>query len=79
MRLKNAGIFDFASTSVEKPSLTLSSRYGNLIAKTCKFCSEICTKNILDQIIEGIYNGDTIKDLLQENNLTLATAIAKCW
>ena len=35
-------------------------------------------KNIQDQVIEGIYDGDTVEDLLQENNLTLARTIAKC-
>ena len=35
------------------------------LAKTCKFCSESCTeKNIRDQIIEGVSNGDTVEDLL---------------
>jgi len=49
------------------------------LAKTCKFCSESCLqKNIRDQIIEGLSDGDTIEDLLQESNLTLAATISKC-
>ena len=35
-------------------------------------------KNVLDQIIEGICDGDVVEDLLQENNLTLAKMIGKC-
>ena len=49
------------------------------LAKTCKFCSETCAqKSIRDQIIEGLNDGDTIEDLLQESRLTLATTITKC-
>ena len=49
------------------------------LAKTCKFCSDACTeRNIRDQIIEGASDGNTIKDLLQENNLTLAKTISMC-
>ena len=49
------------------------------LAKTCRFCSESCTeKSIRDQVIEGISDRDTVEDLLQENELTLATTIAKC-
>ena len=49
------------------------------LAKTCRFCSESCTeKSIRDQVIKGISDGDTVEDLLQENELTLATTIAKC-
>ena len=33
-------------------------------------------KNIQDQIIEGIKDGDTVEDLLQEHNLTLAPSAA---
>ena len=47
------------------------------LAKTCKFCSESCMeKNI--RIIEGVKGDNTVEDLLQEHNLTLATVIAKC-
>ena len=35
-------------------------------------------KSIRDQVIEGLNNGDTVEDLLQESNLTLATIITKC-
>ena len=49
------------------------------LAKTCKFCSDECTrKNIRDQIIEGIADGDTVEDLLKEKDLSLDTAISKC-
>ena len=49
------------------------------LAKTCKFCSDTCLqKNIRDQIIEGLCDGDTVEDLLQESDLTLATTITKC-
>ena len=35
------------------------------LAKMCNFCSEECTqKNIRDQIIKGISNGDTVEHLL---------------
>ena len=46
------------------------------LAKTCKFCSDACTEDIRDQVIEGASDGDTIEDLLQENNLTLAKTIS---
>ena len=49
------------------------------LAKTCKFCSDACMqKNIRDQIIEGLRDGDTVESLLQEAELTLATTITKC-
>ena len=49
------------------------------MAKTCKFCSDTCMqKNIRDQVIEGLLDGDTVEDLLQEPDLTLTTAITKC-
>ena len=45
------------------------------LVKTCNFCSDACThKNIRDQIIEGILNGDTVEDLLQQKDLTLDRA-----
>ena len=48
------------------------------LAKTCNFCSIECTqKNIRDQIIEGLMDGDTVEDLLQEKDLTLPRAITK--
>ena len=31
-----------------------------------------------NQVIEGVYDCDTVEDLLQKNNLTLARAIPKC-
>jgi len=49
------------------------------LAKTCQFCSDECTqKNIRDQIIEGLIDGDTVESLLQEKDLTLDTTITKC-
>lgn len=51
----------------------------NELVKTCNICSKIRTqKNIRDQIIEGLLDGDAVKALLQENSLTLVTAINKC-
>jgi len=35
-------------------------------------------KNIQDQVIEGLSDGGTIEDLLQESNLTLTATISKC-
>ena len=49
------------------------------LVKTCRFCSETCAqKSIRDQIIEGLSDGDTVEDLLQVSDLTLATTITKC-
>ena len=49
------------------------------LAKTYSFCSEECAqKNIRDQIIEGINDGDTVEHLLRQPNLTLDTAINTC-
>ena len=48
------------------------------LAKTCKFCSEECTKkNIRDQVIEGLLDGNTTEELLRVSDLTLEEAIAK--
>ena len=49
------------------------------LVKTCNFCSEGCTqKNIRDQIIEGLADGEIIEELLQQSDLSLATTISKC-
>ena len=49
------------------------------LAKTCSFCSDQCTqKNIRDQIIEGLLDGDTVEDLLKEKDLTLEKTITTC-
>ena len=49
------------------------------LAKTCKFCSDEClNKNIRDQIIEGLVDGDTIETLLREKDLTLEVTITRC-
>jgi len=47
--------------------------------KTCNFCLNDCTqKNICDQLIEGILDGDTVEALLQVKDLTLDKAIQIC-
>ena len=49
------------------------------LAKTCNFCSDKCTqKSICDKIIEGLVDGNTVEDLLQQKDLTLEAAITKC-
>ena len=49
------------------------------LVKTCNFCSSDCTqKNIHDQIIEGLLDADTMKQLLEESGLTLDKAISTC-
>ena len=49
------------------------------LAKTCNFCNDGCAqKNIRDQIIEGLTNGDIVEDLLKEKSLTLETSVFKC-
>ena len=49
------------------------------LTKTCNFCSEACAqKNIRDQIIEGLIDGDTVEHLLRQHDLTLATTITTC-
>ena len=49
------------------------------LAKTCRFRSDACKeKSITDQIIKGLQDGDTIEDLLQGSEFTLATTVTKC-
>ena len=49
------------------------------LAKTCNFCNQACTnKNLRDQIVQGLVDGDTVEELLKERTLTLDTTIAKC-
>jgi len=49
------------------------------LAKICNFCSEECSqKSIHDQIIEGLLDGDTIEELLKQQNLTLDATITTC-
>ena len=49
------------------------------LVETCNFSSNECTqKNIRDQLIEGILNGDTVEDPLRLKNLTLDKAIQVC-
>ena len=48
------------------------------LAKTCQFCSDLCMqKNLRDQIIGGLSDGDIVGGLLQEVDLTLDAAITK--
>ena len=47
--------------------------------KTCNFCNDECAqKNLRDQLIEGLLDGDTVEALLLEKDLTLDKAISKC-
>ena len=49
------------------------------LAKTCAFCNDACTqKNIRDQIIAGLADGEAVETLLKEKNLTLDTTVSKC-
>ena len=49
------------------------------LVKTCNFCSNECIqKNIRDQLIERILDGDTVEDLLQIKDLNLDKAIQVC-
>ena len=66
---------------VQQPGETFDDFLVSLreLAKTCKFCSDNCTqKNIRDQLIEGLLDGDTVEHLLQEKDLTLDKAITTC-
>ena len=66
---------------IQQPSETFDDYLVALqeLAKTCNFCSDECAqKNIRDQIIEGINDGDTVEHLLRQPNLTLDTAINTC-
>ena len=46
------------------------------LAKTCNFCPDECLqKNIRDQIVGGLPNGDAVETLLRERDLLLATAV----
>ena len=48
------------------------------LAKTCAFCNDACTqKNICDQIIAGLADGEAVETLLKEKNLTLDTTVSK--
>ena len=49
------------------------------LVKTCNFCSNECMrKNIRDQVIEGILDGDTVENLLQVKDLSLDKTIQIC-
>ena len=48
-------------------------------SKTCNFCSADCMqKSVCDQIIEGLFDVNTIEQLLKESDLTLDKAISMC-
>jgi len=48
------------------------------LAKTCKFCSDVCMqKGFRDQIIDCLSDRNTIEELLQMSNLTLQAAVDK--
>ena len=66
---------------VQQPSEMFNNFLVSLreLAKMCNFWSDKCAqKNIHDQIIEGLIDGITIEDLLQQKDLTLKAAINKC-
>ena len=47
--------------------------------KTYNFCSDACSrKNICNQIIKSIFDGNTVEDFLQQKDLTLDRAIQIC-
>ena len=49
------------------------------LVKICSFCSDAYTqKSVCDQTIEGLLDGDTVANLLQEKDLILDTAIHMC-
>ena len=49
------------------------------LVKTCNFCNDACIqKNIRDQIIKGLLDGDTVEHLLQEKDLSLDKTIPMC-
>ena len=46
---------------------------------TCNYCSDECSNKALrDQIIEGLYDGDTVEQLLRERKLTIDGVISTC-
>jgi len=49
------------------------------LAKTCNFHNKDCThKNLHDQIIAGLVDGDAIEELLKAKNLSLESTTSKC-
>ena len=63
---------------IQQPGETFDDYLVSLrdLAKTC---NEECTlKNIRDQIIEGLLDGNIVERLLQEKNLTLEVTITRC-
>ena len=70
-----------ASRRVQQPGESFDDYLVSLreLAKTCNFCSAECSqKSIRDQIIEGLLDGDTIEELLKQQNLTLDATITTC-
>ena len=49
------------------------------LVKTGNYCTDACTDNALrDQIIEGLLNGDTVKELLRQKDFTLSKTMQVC-
>ena len=49
------------------------------LIKTCNYCDqECCNKALRDQIIEGIYDGNTVEELLRQKDLSLNKTIEIC-
>ena len=49
------------------------------LAKTCNFCNDNCLqKSLRDQVVKGLKDADTVKDLLKQRNLILDIAITTC-
>ena len=49
------------------------------LVRTCNYCSDECSNKALrDQIIEGLYDGDTVEQLLRERKLTIDGVISAC-
>ena len=49
------------------------------LVRTCNYCSDECSNKALrDQIIEGLYDGDTVEQLLRERKLTIDGVISTC-
>ena len=46
------------------------------LVKTCNYCNDECiNKGLRDQIIEGLRDGDTVEELLQQKQLTIETTL----
>jgi len=68
---------------MQKVSLNLKIDSMPLVAlcelvKMCNFFLDCTHKNLCDQVIKRILDGDMVKDLLQEKDFSLASAIQIC-